>query len=408
MEIKDERNEKENVSREILTIDVEKVEFKEIGNVLEKTPNGLFFDLVGRTWHDFVDKKLHRESREGEDALKKKKLEVLEDNFDIDSSVFEESEDLDEDIVDFLRSRGRILHSSETGKTLWYAPREIHESVLTSSHDGIISPKEKEALRKNAYVAVGGISVGASAIKALAKLGVGNMVGFDPKEIGVNHLGRIDTSPENLGRSKAKVIEEDIRFLNPYANWKMHEGPFDASVLERDYSLNVLVDAMDDPDEKLKMRQVALEEKGIVLMVTDLGNGRIILDVEDFRGSNTKVFGNSLDLKDDEAIEKWKEKGSVEKAVSIVGGKNLNRDMVDALPGIVDGEYASFPQLGLTSQIAGGVVANTVLNLVRDVDLKRRSIVDINKVNHKSFSYLSREVFGKYLSLLKSREILNK
>ena len=143
-------------------------------------------------------------------------------------------------------------------------------------------------------------------------------------------------------------------------------------------------------------------------MVTDLGNGRIILDIDDFRFKNTHAFGGKLDLNNETSLEKWKNMPSSQKVASIIGINNLNRDMVDALPNILNGEYASFPQLGLTSQIAGGVIANTMLNLVRNIEMKPRSIIDINRVNHKSFNYFARESFGKYLSLIKNLKSLKK
>jgi len=408
--------EKETKNTEIINsekpifLDVKKAEDSEIKEVFEKTPDGLFVDLVERTWSDFVEKNFHKELKNNKEALSQRKVDTMKTFFNEGFEALDEN--LDKKIVEYLRNNGALLHIPNSKRSVWYAPQEIHEAVLTSAHTGIISPDEQEALKNDVSVVVAGVSVGASVVKALTKLGIGNILGFDPKDIGVNHLSRIDTLATNVGRSKAQVMDEDIKLLNPYANWKIEAKSFKSkefdTLWEKDTPLKIVVDMIDDADEKSEIRKLALKEKNIVLMVTDLGNGRIILDIDDFRFSNTKAFGGKLDLMNAKALSKWEAMTSTQKVANIVGIKNLNRDMMDALPGILKGEYASFPQLGLTSQIAGGVVANTLLNMVRGIEMKSRSIVDINKVNHKTFNYLERESFGKYLSLLKNVKLLKK
>ncbi len=405
--------EKENFgqSTEPTVLSVEKASTGEIRDILEKTPTGFFLNLADQTWQDFVERKFHKDL-DNQDSLDKKKIQTIQNLFGVNLEIYKGSECLDTIITDLVREKGTLVHLPKHKKTVLYAPQEIHEALLTSSHEGIISKEEQEALKHDLSVVVAGVSVGASIIKALAKLGVGNMKGFDTKEIGIHHLSRIDTLATNTGRQKAEAINEDLLLLNPYANWEIKNEAFCSKTAEnlwvQDCPLKIIIDVIDDPEEKLNIRKLALKDKLIVLMPTDLGNGRIIMDYEDFRFSNSKTFGGRLDLKKTNEVQKWERMNSSEKIANIVGIKNLNRDMVEALPNILKKEYASFPQLGLTSQIAGGVVANTILNLIRGIDIQQRTIVDINKLNHKKLDYFNREVLGKYISLFKAKNILSK
>ncbi len=402
--------ETQNTDTPIL-LDVETAKDSEIKDLIERTPEGLFLNLVGITWQDYVKRELHQDL-DNPEVLRQKKAQSFKELFDVELPNLEDEENLDQRVIEFLQNKGRIVYIPSSKRCIWYAPQEIHEAVLTSPHKGIISKEEQEALKDDVSVIIAGVSVGASVTKALAKLGVGNITAYDPKEISLYHLSRIDTLATNIGRNKAEAIKEDLLTLNPYANWNFKGEEFNSentdNLWEKDTPLKILVDVIDNPDEKLKIRKLALEEKAIVLMVTDIGNGRIILDYDDFRFSNTKAFGGRLDLQNKRDIEKWEKMENSKKVANIIGIQNLNRDMINALPNILKGKYASFPQIGLTSQIAGGVVANTLLNLVRGINIKQRSVIDINKVNHKRFNYFAREGIGKYLSLLKNVKYLKK
>jgi len=396
------------VESDVQILDVAQSDENEIKKVLEGTPEGLFTDLVDRSWSDFCERVLYRYSHQTEEAFQNKKFEVLEDLYgDEFLSFYEENncESLDVIITDFLYRNGRILHLPSNCQSLWYAPQEIHEAVLQSSQDGLISPQEKEALREDVGVVIGGVSVGSSVAKSLSKLGVGNIKGFDTKTVGLNHLSRMDVSAANVGKNKARAMYEDLVMLNPYANWEMYDDKIDSFDLERedvwgkDFSLKILVDAIDDPNEKINMRRFAFKNGLIVLMATDIGNGRVILDCEDFRFGNKFAFGGKLDVSKASEVKKWRKKEGLDKIDSIVDFQNLNLDMVDALAEVKEGKHASFPQLGLTSQMAGSAVSNTVLNLLRGRDIKQRSILDFNRSTNKLPGYLCREVVRKKKAL---------
>ena len=94
---------------------------------------------------------------------------------------------------------------------------------------GLISPEEQEKLR-NSRVAIAGMGgVGGIHLETLARLGIGRFTIADPDVFEVANTNRqVGATCSTMGRSKAEVMAEIARDINPEVDIRIFSDPIDA------------------------------------------------------------------------------------------------------------------------------------------------------------------------------------
>jgi molybdopterin/thiamine biosynthesis adenylyltransferase len=112
---------------------------------------------------------------------------------------------------------------------------------------GLISPDEQQQLRKCRVAIAGMGGVGGIDLVTLARLGIGNFNIADPDVFELANTNRqYGATSSTLGRSKAVVMAEVIRDINPQADVRVFTDPVGvANADEFLKHVNILVDGLD-------------------------------------------------------------------------------------------------------------------------------------------------------------------
>lgn len=281
---------------------------------------------------------------------------------------------------------GNLVHVLE--KDLFLESRTIRNKDLITA----------EEQQKYAEFAVGcaGMSVGSNVALALAITGGSQKLKVaDGAVISASNLNRIVAGVADIGSSKSLVVARALHEMNPYMTIERYSDNITkesvGQFFEEPWSLNVVVDEIDDLKTKVLLR-VEARKRGIpVIMATDLGDD-VMLDIERFDlDPNLPLFhglvGNVEDLLEKEVSKRdW-----LKYATSIVGPKNAPLRMQQSLLK-VGTKLVTQPQLGGTALMAGVTAAYAVRQMALGEELRSgRTLVsldqhlraDLMKFSHK-------------------------
>lgn len=144
-----------------------------------------------------------------------------------------------------------MMLSNQPPASFAFAVAPYHDdwdyNVAFSRNFGLISPQEQQVLR-NSRVAIPGLG-GVGGIHALtfARLGIGNFTIADPDHFETANFNRqVGATLENLGRSKAEVIANQLKSVNPEADVRAHFGPVTPeNISEFLEGVDLVVDSID-------------------------------------------------------------------------------------------------------------------------------------------------------------------
>lgn len=254
-----------------------------------------------------------------------------------------------------------------------------------SRNRGLISTSEQQKLR-SFRVAVAGLGgVGGVDLVALARLGIGKFSIADPDDFEVRNTNRqYGATLSAVGRSKAEVMLEIVRDINPEADIRVFREPLGPSNADAFLDgADVLVDGIDAFEIDLRR---LLFGKARELGIFALGAGPVgfstVWVVFDPRGM---TFDRYFDLSD--------EMDSVEKFVAYVLGMApaaLQRSYMDLA--YLDFENHTGPSAGLACHLASGVIAAEVLKI-----LLKRGVVRAAPSYHQFDAYRGRFVRKRLL-----------
>lgn len=234
--------------------------------------------------------------------------------------------------------------------------------LRTARNKTIITEEEQGAYRA-ARVGVVGMSVGASAIRALASSGGPQrmkIADFDDLEI--TNLNRISAGLPDVGQHKADLVAKFVWELDPDADLEVWHKGVTAETLGQfisDPRLDVFVDEMDNLVLKFAARELCKKAGIPVVMATDNGDS-VILDVERFDQEPTRELFHGLvpDITP-EAMSHLPFQEWVKVATKIVGPDYLTSRMQNAIMQIGK-TIPAVPQLGPTAAMAGAGIAYAV------------------------------------------------
>lgn len=297
------------------------------------------------------------------------------------------------------RAYGVYAYYSDRNDLVRYCPKRWHRVVAVASNSTLITdPKGAltwSAIREifdRAVIAVAGCSVGGSIIHAVAMdirpahIKIADKSLYKMENINRVRLGYWDVVAPDEGRktpadlmlrNKADVTAAELYAIDPYLNVHVYntgltEGNiarfFDGEASEP--NATIVVEEVDDPRMKLRIREEARKRRVPVVMATDAGSA-VQLDIlrYDLDAGLPLTYGTTDNKLYAHMNAVYDNPGDRKTFFAFVDALIGPRYRQGELQRIIDGKTeiptsTIIPQLGSTVAVAGGLVAETVARIL--------------------------------------------
>ncbi|MBS3902874.1 MAG: ThiF family adenylyltransferase [Anaplasmataceae bacterium] len=272
-----------------------------------------------------------------------------------------------------------------------FLPDKMHQELRTGRNRYLITEEEQYKFYE-ARVGILGMSVGSHVAVMIAVTGGAKHIKLaDPDTLSGDNLNRIRGGFYQVGLPKALAVARQIYELNPFAKVETYldgltKENMNSFLGSGDNKLDVLIEEMDNPYLKIKVRELA-RPKGIpVIMAADNGDN-IIVDVERY-DLNKKlpilhgILGDmtSVDFKKVHPMD-------LPRTIAKMAGANIATiRMLESVTKVGKTIY-SWPQLGTAANLCGSVLAYLARELVLKTKIKSgRYPVNIDTLFNPMFS----------------------
>jgi tRNA threonylcarbamoyladenosine dehydratase len=243
---------------------------------------------------------------------------------------------------------------------------ELYLELSTIRNRNLISKDDQRKLSKTT-VGFFGLSVGShAALTWMMESRADAIKIIDPDTISASNLNRLRFGWKDVGRPKIEVVKEYLEDINPYSNIITCEETSLESVEKLFYSepaINIVIDAVDDLSGKIVLRNLAKSLKIPLIMATDVGDN-VILDIERYDLNPQPEFFlgrvSGIEYLD---ITKLTFFDRIKLTFKIVGFEENSEQMLESLSSIGK-NLATWPQLGATASLAGGIISTVIKKLV--------------------------------------------
>ena len=299
---------------------------------------------------------------------------------------------------DFLKFKLKYLGKKEAdsvGNWFYYPwlktvihflPENEHFELRTGRNKNLIT-KEEQEIFYNSSIAVLGMSVGSHAALTIAMTGGAKYLTLaDLDVIGGSNLNRIRTGYQNIGVKKVVAVAREVYQMNPYAEVRI----FDEGVTEENLEtlfggkcpLQLIVEEMDNPYFKMRVREIARSKRIPVIMAADHQDSCVV-DVERFDISKKLPLLHGL--LGDKTSQDFKQivPTDIPKIVSKMAGANFSSLRMLESDTEVGKSLYSWPQLGTAATLCGSVLAQ----LARRIILKEKIASGRYDVNVERFFF---------------------
>lgn len=262
-----------------------------------------------------------------------------------------------------LEEVGRWFYFPWNRLLVHYLEEELHQELRTARNKNIITASEQKKFYDCA-VGIGGLSVGSHAALTLAMMGGAKKIKLaDPDTISGSNLNRIRTDFTQVGAGKCDSVVHQIYQINPYAEVHAYpEGITLENMGEFMDGLDVLVDELDNPELKIRLRLEARKRGIPVIMATDNGDN-VIFDIERYDlDKNLMLFSGAAGDLTLEKFKSFKPQELPRLATQIAGPHVVVPRMLESVFEVGKSLY-SWPQLGDAATLAGVSVAYVVKRL---------------------------------------------
>jgi tRNA A37 threonylcarbamoyladenosine dehydratase len=303
---------------------------------------------------------------------------------------------------------GEWFYYSWSNTLVHVLPDQLHQELRTGRNRNLIT-REEQSTYYNGTVAVLGLSVGSHVATTIAMTGGAKHLRLaDPDSISGDNLNRIRAGYPAVGTKKAVLVARQIFEMNPYADLRIYpDGLTEANLDAVLDGVDVVVEEMDNPFFKLKVREVA-KARGIpVVMGTDNGDG-IITDVERFDLDDARpILHGKLGRVTSSAMKAMSPRDLPKVAARIAGADIAVPRMLESVTQVGQTLY-SWPQLGTAANLCGTVVAYLVRRLLLKDPVIRsgRYQVSLDAVFESGYRrrWLSRKLaFLRFIKIMKGR-----
>lgn len=256
-------------------------------------------------------------------------------------------------------------HSFEEFKKDWVEkhqdiPHDTYVELTTARNKNLISNDQQEKLRKT-IVAFFGLSVGSNAVMSWMIESRADLIKIvDPDTISATNLNRIQAAWSSIGAKKIDDLTSRLVSINPFVTIDAFTDVTPEMVSHIvDEDTHIVVDEIDSFDGKILLRKLARDRKIPLISAADVGDN-VILDIERYDiEPETKMFLGRIEDAENIDIAKLSPRERQKLIIELVGFEAHSLAMIDSLKDIGK-TIRTWPQLGATASIAGGILATTI------------------------------------------------
>jgi tRNA A37 threonylcarbamoyladenosine dehydratase len=298
-------------------------------------------------------------------AINDSYFELLEEWFLLQNPRFRFDPNHQEDFQRFLKTHLGKKTLDQAGQWFYYPwlkqvihflPEKMHQQLRTGRNRNLITEKE-QAKFYEATVAVLGMSVGSHVALTIAMTGGARHLRLaDPDTISGSNLNRIRTGYQNIGLPKTIAVARQVYEMNPYAQVEIFpEGLTEKNMGKILKDLDLLVEEMDNPYMKIRIRELARKAGIPVIMAADNADG-IIVDVERFDKQKKRPLLHGIIGKMTAAEFKNVAPQDLPRVIAKIAGANIfTVRMLESVMEVGKTLY-SWPQLGNAATLCGSVL----------------------------------------------------
>ncbi|OGM59647.1 hypothetical protein A2892_03930 [Candidatus Woesebacteria bacterium RIFCSPLOWO2_01_FULL_39_10b] len=275
-----------------------------------------------------------------------------------------ENAKFDEEVSKVLNKFSCLSNFSKEKQVYWF--KRALFLLLTARNRQLITLTEQEKL-KDTVVAFFGLSVGSHAALTWMMLSRADKIKIsDPDIISPTNLNRLRFGWNTIGKLKADIVKKRLREINPYCEvykFTQVEERIVRKIILSEPKPQVVVDCMDDLKSKVLVRLLARKRKIPVLMATDVGDN-VFLDIERYdKLPLPRLFNGRVEDIEKIDLSKLSDPERIKLSMQIVGFEHNSERMLKSLLSIGK-TIKTWPQLGSTATIAGGLITTLVKKMV--------------------------------------------
>lgn len=273
---------------------------------------------------------------------------------------------------------------------------------LSTSRNRNLIQYQQQTLLKSKVVGFFGMSVGSHAALTWMMESRADVIKIiDPDIIMPTNLNRLRFGWNTIGKFKVDIVRQELKKINPKVRTMISKKTDTRSVekiFNDEKKLDLVVDEIDNISDKLLLRKLAEKYRIPLISATDVGEN-VLLDVEDYSSFPQPDYFlgripniHRLELNKITALEKRK------LAISYVGLEHNSEAMLASLTQIGK-TIVTWPQLGATATISGGVITTLIKKILLGEGIKSgRYIIDLDQIFQPDYN--SEDKVNKRLKII--------
>lgn len=270
-----------------------------------------------------------------------------------------------------LNELGKRVYSKIGNKKALLSKKAFIE-LTTARNRNLITPREQNILRKS-IIGFFGMSVGSHAALTWMMISKADILKIaDPDIVSPTNLNRLRLGWNSLGKFKCDLVKDQLAEINPYSKiftltktdlYSMEKFINNKPLPE------LIVDEIDDFESKLLLRQQSKILKIPLISAADIGNN-VMVDIERYDlEPNLYYFNGRIKNADKIRFDQLTNLQKKKLIIELVGFEHNSLKMLESLMAI-EGSIVSWPQLGSTATIAGGIIATLIQNILLGGNIK--------------------------------------
>ena len=267
-----------------------------------------------------------------------------------------------------------VITESKTTPTIMPYSTKAYYELTSARNRNLIYPDEQIELRKKT-VGFFGMSVGShAALTWVMQIRPYYIKISDPDVVDATNLNRLRFPWSAVDKYKVDVVKKKIQAMHPLIRVTISKKTDTKSIKAIFFGkpkLDAVVDEIDNFEHKILLRKFA-RELGIPLVSSvDVGNN-VFVDVERYDlDPKTQMFLGRVENPENIDFTLLDEQERKKFIIQLVGLDNNSERMLNSLFAI-NANVPTWPQLGATASIAGGIVT-TILTKILTGSLLRSS-----------------------------------
>lgn len=287
----------------------------------------------------------------------------------------------------FLKSPEYVkyLHQKQNNYTYVYYPwnytivKCVKEKdffrLKTNRNQDLITRKEQLKLKK-LKIAVFGLSVGSNISLVLTQAGIGQeYIIADMDQLETTNLNRIIAGIHQIGLNKCIINARKILEDNPFTKVNILPEGINKNILAdllNRKKIDIIIEEIDNLTEKIEIRKLVLKHKIPVLMITDNGDG-VVLIVERYDLGYKKFFQKGLSYWNKRLTGIFTPQKAGEIIINdIVGSpQRVAPKMLKSVQKVYAKKLVSWSQLGSAAMLGGVAIVMAIKKIYLNKDKEK-------------------------------------